>query len=188
MGMDAADLVIGKKVTIKTTTSEEFDGVIYGVDRDQNCLALFELGSMNAARQAFRMFNLSYVEEVKEFSGDDTPLGDHFKPNAELPKIPTDKLKQKVEEQRAERKKKIGHDVTIEAQDVFDYIAKTLPCEWDKDTIVIFDIVTLSSPYTPNALAAKEGGHGGDRAKATLEQVKKILSDRQRKEEQKKGN
>lgn len=43
---------------------------------------------------------------------------------------------------------RIGVDVTAEAQRVFDALAKTLPCRWDRDTIVVLDSVRLSRPYS----------------------------------------
>lgn len=42
---------------------------------------------------------------------------------------------------------KIGVDVSPVAQAIFDTLAKTLPCKWQRDTIIVFDTVRLLPPY-----------------------------------------
>ena len=50
---------------------------------------------------------------------------EHFLPGSDLPKINTDKLKEKADAEREKRKEAMGQDVSIEAQDVFDAISRT---------------------------------------------------------------
>lgn len=58
----------------------------------------------------------------------------------------------KAEQERIFRKRHIefthiGVGVTPEGQAVFDVLAKTLPCEWEGNVIVVFGTVRLGPPY-----------------------------------------
>eukprot|EP00897_Mesotaenium_endlicherianum_P006978 jgi/Mesen1/6308/ME000325S05438 len=69
-------------------------------------------------------------------------------------------------ETEAER---IGVGVTVEAQDIFDALSKTLPVRWDKSAIVVMDEVRVSSPYQPDNVV---GGSA-----AANDRVKKVVSE-----------
>ena len=62
----------------------------------------------------------------------------------------------------------IGVGVTQEAQDIFDAIARTLPCSWEGKVIKVMDEVTIAPPY-----AVWRGRARGD-ARA-IERVQKVL-------------
>jgi len=58
----------------------------------------------------------------------------------------------RAEEDRIFRKRhaeftQVGVGVTPAAQAIFDALAKTLPCKWDREVIVILDTVHLAPPY-----------------------------------------
>eukprot|EP01061_Rhynchopus_euleeides_P047623 TRINITY_DN9648_c0_g1_i2.p1 TRINITY_DN9648_c0_g1~~TRINITY_DN9648_c0_g1_i2.p1 ORF type:complete len:191 (+),score=53.20 TRINITY_DN9648_c0_g1_i2:243-815(+) len=186
MPVELSDALIGQKVSLKTTVGETHDGVIFGFDQQQNSLALFEnLRNSGNSRQSFRIFNLSYVAQVTPASKDGERaenFPEHFLPGAELPKINTDKLKDKADQEREKRRDAMGENVSIEAQDVFDAISRTLGSRWEKSTIIIMDVVSLSEPYGPENLSHTETAKQRENAaKLTSDQVKKILEDRQRK-------
>eukprot|EP01064_Diplonema_japonicum_P011711 TRINITY_DN1915_c4_g3_i1.p1 TRINITY_DN1915_c4_g3~~TRINITY_DN1915_c4_g3_i1.p1 ORF type:complete len:212 (+),score=30.04 TRINITY_DN1915_c4_g3_i1:70-636(+) len=175
-----SESLVGKKVSVKTNNGESFEGVIYAFDQKQNCLALFEPGSQtNKSRQTFKMLNTSYVTSVTPVADStETYLNEQFR-KGDLPKINTEKIQERARAAREKREYSMGADVTIEAQDVFDAIERTLKCSWDGSTIVILDVVELKAPYKPEDLKAKEDGSTNKRAANTLEQIKKILKDRE---------
>lgn len=70
---------------------------------------------------------------------------------------------------RAPSAANIGVGVTQEAQDIFDALARTLPCRWEGKTIAVMDEVTIVPPYRDCAGAA-----GGD--PRAVERVGKVLA------------
>lgn len=69
----------------------------------------------------------------------------------------TDASRLRAEQDRIFRKRQdefanIGVGVSATAQAVYDVLAKTLPCKWDNDAIIIFDAVRLAPPYDVNSI------------------------------------
>eukprot|EP01059_Diplonema_ambulator_P010796 TRINITY_DN20828_c0_g2_i1.p1 TRINITY_DN20828_c0_g2~~TRINITY_DN20828_c0_g2_i1.p1 ORF type:complete len:186 (+),score=40.27 TRINITY_DN20828_c0_g2_i1:73-630(+) len=174
-----SESLVGKKVSVQTNNGATFEGVIYAFDQKQSCLTLFDIGSQsNKARQSFKMFNTSYVTKVTPLdSGSESHLSEYFR-KGELPKINTEKIEERARAAREKREGAMGVDVTIEAQDVFDAIERTLKCTWDGQTIVILDVVELRPPYRLDDLKARDDSNN-TRSTNTLEHVKKILRDRE---------
>jgi hypothetical protein len=74
-----------------------------------------------------------------------------------ISKIDLDALKAREENTIREIKRKDalkGKGVTKEAQEVFDFLARTLPTRWHETTIVVNDAVLLHQPYTVDNLQA----------------------------------
>jgi hypothetical protein len=66
----------------------------------------------------------------------------------------------------AEEIRRIGVGVTAEAQQIFDALIRTLPCEWDGEVIVVMDgDVRISSPYGPDQCVGT----------SAVEHVRKVL-------------
>lgn len=79
----------------------------------------------------------------------------------------------KAEEDRLFRKRhlqylEVGLGVTSSMHMIFDTLAKTLPCKWDDDTIVILDTVRLKPPYNIKSIS-------GDGDTGVVRRVKMIL-------------
>lgn len=68
----------------------------------------------------------------------------------------------------------IGVGVTQEAQDIFDALARTLPCRWRDRDIVVMDEVVIAAPY-----ASCAGVAGGD--PRAVERVQKVLANEKKK-------
>eukprot|EP01060_Flectonema_neradi_P022104 TRINITY_DN30393_c0_g1_i1.p1 TRINITY_DN30393_c0_g1~~TRINITY_DN30393_c0_g1_i1.p1 ORF type:complete len:186 (+),score=17.23 TRINITY_DN30393_c0_g1_i1:61-618(+) len=180
MSIEISDSLVGKKVSVKTVNGETFEGIIYGYDQSQNCIALFEMPSgqtRSRGRYTFKMFNITHLQSLTPIDGGsaDASFIEQFK-SGDLPKINTQKIQERANTAREKRAANMGTDVSIEGQDVFDAISRTLRCTWDNATIVVLDVVTIVPPYGTENMKEKEGG--GARAQQTLEQVKKILKDR----------
>ena len=59
----------------------------------------------------------------------------------------------------------IGENVTEQAQEIFDALARTLPCRWNDQVIVVLDEISIAPPYTDPT-----GGDDGFR-----ERIKNVL-------------
>ncbi len=86
-----------------------------------------------------------------------------------LPAI--DVASMEAQEKRADEfysnyKSMIGVGVTQEAQDVFDSLAKTMPCTWHEQTILCYR-VKISPPYAPENCTGPDDNE--------LNRVKKVL-------------
>ncbi|KAH6644158.1 anticodon-binding domain-containing protein [Boeremia exigua] len=62
-----------------------------------------------------------------------------------------------------------GKGVSGDAQEIFDYLARTLPTRWANDQIVVNDAVLVQPPYTLDSVRAPAG------KEQSVIQVKKIL-------------
>jgi len=156
---------IGLNVKIKTQSGEEFEGEIFSYDSNSNCLILCHRKSHSTLKQDYRMIKTSLIEELQYIGRNEV---DPF-PEV-LSSISYPRIKQREEQlirTLREDAARIGVNVTKEAQEIFNALHKTLPCRWNKTTIVVFDEITISSPYTI------ENCTGG--TAVSLQRVKKVL-------------
>ena len=98
-----------------------------------------------------------------------TGLGNMNIESATLPAI--DPAAMEAQERRADEyyanyKSMIGVGVTHEAQEVFDALSKTMPCQWADQKIQCYR-VTISPPYTPSDCAGPDDNE--------VSRVKKVL-------------
>jgi protein LSM12 len=68
----------------------------------------------------------------------------------------------------------IGTDVTEEAQDIFDALAKTMPCEWRGETIEVYGEIQVVSPYSLDDCKFIGGGNGNE---MMMDRVKTVLGE-----------
>jgi hypothetical protein len=67
-----------------------------------------------------------------------------------------------------QRLKKIGVGVSEQGQAIFDALSRTLPCEWERDMIVVFGgDVKIKAPYRLEDVAGSDVG--------SIEHVKKVV-------------
>ena len=73
---------------------------------------------------------------------------------------------------RQEDSAKIGKNVSEFAQQLFFSLAKTLPCRWDNQTIVVMDNILIAPPYTAESCSILTG----DNKSPALERIKSIVA------------
>lgn len=156
----AMELPVGQCVTLDLANGTSMRGFVHAADRAAN-LACVEL----APSAEFALVALS---NVTRFTPAEAP-GPRVWPAA--PVVDIGRIR--ADEERVLRKRhaeyaQVGVGVTPEAQAIFNALAKTLPCKWNQDVIVIFDSVCLAAPYTAASIS-------GDGDAGVVERVKMVL-------------
>jgi hypothetical protein len=162
--MGASDWGIGHEVSGTTASGEAFSGSVFTYDEGTKIAVLRTEGEIINTHDV-RVLNTEGCANVRS------------KPPASAVKFePLPVVDRARSERREEANVKaaqasaanIGVGVTQEAQDIFDAIARTLPCSWEGPVIKVMDEVTIAPPY-----AVCAGVPGGD-ARA-IERVQKVL-------------
>lgn len=156
----------GCKLQIKTSFGEAIEGHVLAYDKASSILVLQE-GDMTGGRRNLRFLKTNFIKEVKL-------VGQAPQEAYELKFTPPDMKSLQDREEAAIKQaeaeaERIGVGVTAEAQDIFDALSKTLPCRWDKTTILVMNDVCVKQPYKP------ENVIGG--ATAANERVRKVLEE-----------
>jgi len=163
---------VGHRVRVHTTLGEDIEGEVYGFDKATRCVVLQDGADTPTQRKSYRIINTSFVLKTQFLGSVTSDL---------RPVRPVDLEKVKIKEAAAlaEAQKeldRIGVGVTSEAQRIFNALAKTLPCRWDNDTIIVFDDLRIVSPYRV------EDATGGAQTSANeLNRVKRVLDGETRK-------
>ncbi|CAO3612275.1 unnamed protein product [Cunninghamella echinulata] len=161
---------------------------MYTYDCITNCIALdCSTGSRHSRKSlSFRILKIPHIKEILSVTSDEAsaPLQDPAvahtnKLTSYLPvnHVHIDRIvAREAETVRGVRQQmaKLGVGVTREAQDIFDALAKTLPCRWAGDKIIVLDEVMISSPYDVDNCKAN------DSSEASLARVKKVLEGERR--------
>jgi hypothetical protein len=155
----------GATVTSGTTASgESFRGEIFAYDADAGVLAVRTPGDVSNSFDV-RFVNVDGATNVV------VDASTAREPDA----LPT------VDEPRRERRMEnalrcakaaadnIGENVSALAQDVFDALARTLPCKWNGDVIVVMDEVEVRGP-------AYDAATGTGQTDGAAERVQKVLA------------
>ncbi|EEH57278.1 uncharacterized protein MICPUCDRAFT_47278 [Micromonas pusilla CCMP1545] len=163
--MGVADWGIGHVVSGVTATGEKFAGEVFTFDEGTGLAVLRAKGDIVNTHDV-RILRAEGVSDLKSTPPSDPP---------KMEKLPV------VDEARCQKREEaavkaatisaanIGVDVTAEAQDIFDALARTLPCRWEGRSIVVLDEVKISPPYAECVGVAT----GDPRA---VERVQKVLA------------
>jgi len=130
-------------VRVVNKSGTPVEGVVYCVDAPSKCLVL-ETGS--GEPNNFVILCISNLKSVEVLRSDLPPERD-LRP---LQVTTIEHLRQRERKAVEERKKesaKIGTGVSAHAQILFDSLSKTVPCEWDKTSIVVMQSIRIDSPY-----------------------------------------
>ena len=168
--MGASDWGIGLEVSGTTASGEAFSGSVFTYDEGTKIAVLRTEGEIINTHDV-RVLNTEGCANVRS------------KPPASA--VALDALPV-VDRARSERREEanvkaahasaanIGVGVTQEAQDIFDALARTLPCRWQDRNIVVMDEVVIAAPYKQCA-----GVDGGD--PRAVERVQKVLANEKKK-------
>eukprot|EP00227_Mantoniella_beaufortii_P017542 CAMPEP_0197585084 /NCGR_PEP_ID=MMETSP1326-20131121/7490_1 /TAXON_ID=1155430 /ORGANISM="Genus nov. species nov., Strain RCC2288" /LENGTH=173 /DNA_ID=CAMNT_0043149537 /DNA_START=57 /DNA_END=578 /DNA_ORIENTATION=- len=160
-----ADWGIGHAVSGVTALGEAFKGEVFSYDDGMGLAVLRTQGDIINTHDV-RILRVQGVTGLKSI------------PPAKPPVMETLPV---VDEARCQKREEgavkaaqasaanIGVGVTSEAQDIFDALARTLPCRWDSKTIVVMDDVKIAAPYKDCL-----GAPGGD--PRAVERVQKVLA------------
>jgi len=162
---NSVESIIGLKVKIKTTLGEDVEGEIFSYDTVTNCVVLTQQSSHSTLKKTYRILKTSFVKEIQYLGKSPSAVVD-----LNLPPVNIQKIRSKEEmvlRGLREEAARIGVGVTKEAQEIFNALSKTLPCRWNKDTIMVFDEVSIKSPY------GVENCYGSD--PIVLDRVKIVL-------------
>ena len=149
----------------KTSSGENFGpGEIFAYDESSQILTLRKLGELSNS------YDLEFVN-VKGAS--EVVIDDSTKSDAKpCPNVDEPRRERRFENAcRAARAMadNVGENVSALAQDVFDALARTLPCRWNGDVIVVMDEVEVRGPKYDEA-----SGSGATHGAA--ERVQKVLA------------
>lgn len=93
---------------------------------------------------------------------------------------PADLSRREAKAQEASRRAllSINPRVSPEAQQIFDLLSKTMPCEWDNDSIVVIEQVRVDPPYTRGSISIvnreeKEDAYAFDRICRMVDEFKR---------------
>lgn len=174
--MEAAgngDFAVGCRLNIKTTLGDEFEAEVITFDKPSNIVVLQESAG-NGPRRNLRFLKANFIKDFTLLSQEEDPL-DLRNPYIDMSSIQArEETALRQAEADAER---IGIGVTSEGQSIFDALAKTLPVQWEKTTIVVVNDVRVSSPYLPENVSGGTPA-ANDRVKKVLELERKRLQAR----------
>jgi len=153
-------------VKVNTSFGEELEGEVYSFDRATSCVILQDGEDTPTQKRSYRILNTSFVTKTQH-------LGPAISGFRSVCVVNLEKVKAKEAAALAEAQKdldRIGVGVTAEAQRIFNALAKTLPCRWENDVIIVFDDLRIASPYRV------EDVYGGEQTSTSeLNRVKRVL-------------
>lgn len=161
----ATDFPVGCAVSV-VTQGEEVQGEVFAFDSASDTVLIHQQGS-TPFHSNLRFLKVAYLKSVQTGASPGRPV-------APLPTVDAQRCKDRevkaLQAAQAEAAK-TGVGVSNEAQQVFDALSKTMPCQWKQQNIVILNEVELSPPYGLDNCST-EHSHNV----TTLERVKKVVS------------
>jgi hypothetical protein len=144
--MATTSFQIGASVSGTTAAGDPFGGVVYSHDESLQLAVLRTPGDIQNSHhvQIVRTKGANVMHSIPPQNGEE-------KFEEKLPVI--DKGRQERRFETAVKAAQfvadnIGENVTEQAQEIFDALARTLPCRWKQQDIIVLDEITISPPYT----------------------------------------
>jgi len=150
---------LGAPIKVVTTFGEELEGELYCYDVSGSNSFVLRRQLPNGST-SYKWVRSNVIREVQA-------LGPPRPVDGTLPALDLKKLEERVEREANKFTNALGAGATEHAQAVFNAMARTLDCEWDKEDIMCLG-VRISSPYVPESCA-------GGNDPVALERVQKGL-------------
>lgn len=193
--MASLDWTLGCKVQVTTTALTEITGAVYAYDPLSQTLTLEESPQKFRIIRTPFIKSVSVLEKPKRVSPassaepepaakpknswseiarakKDPPPSQGFETNSPIGYLDLEALRKRendavVQEMKSRANRGVG--VSKEGQEIYDAIAKTLPCRWNGKSIIAVEEVQIDPPY--NSLACKANKPNSP----ALAHVKKII-------------
>lgn len=161
---------LGAPIKVITTFGQECEGDLFCYDINySNSVILRKQNESDPSLVNYSWIKTNVIREVRMCSPSSSSANGSG--DVTLPHVDLEYLGKKASTVEAQTKKNVhnwGVGVTAHAQEIFDELAKTMECRWDKEDILCFD-VRITKPY------GVENCSGGKDPR-TLERVKKVLA------------
>lgn len=167
---------LGARFEVTTASDEVFEGDLFCFD-DKSDVAVFRQHlDHTTAKSNLRFVSNSAIKSLKYVG----PGRETIPPSTPLPPVNRDALiaKERAALEKAHtRASQIGVGVSKEAQQIFDALSRTYPCQWSGQTIIALDTIHISPPYTADACTCTNGDLDGlARMKRVLEEHRKRIT------------
>ncbi|KAG5192888.1 anticodon-binding domain-containing protein [Tribonema minus] len=178
---------VGDRVKVTLSSGEIIEGLVYTEDRMTNMLVLqcsgaAASGAGAAATCSMRMLSREHIiallvvqAQAWDWTGDDAATFSV----AKLPTVTPKELHKKEEKALREAERamaQLNARATLEGQALCFALSKTMDCEWDNVSLIVFDQVRVDPPYTANDCKMLPGC-----PPAALERIQKVLEGERRK-------
>lgn len=164
--MATTDWEVGCEVVFKSVNDEEISGEVFAFDKTARIVVLKQPGSAPRSSK-IRIVSEKHLASVVMGKRPAQP------PDMSLPHINMQACREREEKalKAAEADAaRIGMGVSKVAQQMFDALAKTMPCKWDQKDIVVLEEVRVVEPYNSTSCSTKQPDDT-----ATLDRVRKVL-------------
>lgn len=146
--------VVGTNVQVTTIHREKITGFVYAVDAATQFLVIEVANDSTRHSQGrgplsgeFRFIQLSCIDSHKYIDeGTGACSSDDILPELDI---------QKLDQRYTEAVARVGVG-SKKAQEVFDLLSKTMPCEWNETSIVVMGVVEVRTPYTPKDIRGSD--------------------------------
>ncbi|KAJ2489978.1 hypothetical protein IWW37_003526 [Coemansia sp. RSA 2050] len=185
-------MLVGARIRVTPTSGSDIEGLVYTYDVYSGVVALISAlasddlpdlqniagaspsvggGRQRAQIHLVKAANIKAVEVLAQADATDGEKKDSFV-MPEVRAVDTSVVearKQRALIQAQERAQRIGVGVSDKAQSIFEALSRTLPCRWDRDSIIVLDEVSIEPPYSVDSCRELQP------ASFSLQRVKKVL-------------
>eukprot|EP00937_MAST-01D_sp_MAST-1D-sp2_P000449 g449.t1 len=165
---EATAKCIGASVELTLSTNEKISGEIYAYDQP-SCLVVVETAGDSADKKTWRLVNSGAIKTLTILAAAESAAQDVPAVNKKL----LLEREQRMERQHREKLAQIGDGVSAEAQQTFDWLNKTMPCEWRGSSIVVMGALVINDPYGESDVKFVDGQAPNQQQ---LNRVRKVLA------------